>query len=141
MTAREREEGIELAPDFEKRGGILPCVVQDAKSGDILMLGYVNQQALEKSISSRKATFYSTSRNCLWTKGETSGDFLEIKDILVDCDQDSLLYRVEVLGDGVCHTYRSDGRHRHSCFYRKIALNEDGGQAENLEFTGQPDQR
>lgn len=131
MQTRKIEEGTDFLPDFDKRGGLLPCIVQDASSREILMLGYVNRQALEKTVSSGLATFYSTSREELWTKGETSGDFLEIRDILVDCDQDCLIYSVEMKGEGVCHTRDSGGRHRRSCFYRRLDLS---GGAE-LEFT------
>ncbi|MBD1400105.1 phosphoribosyl-AMP cyclohydrolase [Pelovirga terrestris] len=115
------EEGRELLIDFAKRGGIVPAVVQDITDGRILMLAYVNRQALEVTLQKGMATFWSTSRNELWTKGETSGDFLKIIDIYIDCDQDALIYRVEPQGGGACHTRDpASGRTRVSCFYRKL---------------------
>ncbi|GAB4334921.1 MAG: phosphoribosyl-AMP cyclohydrolase [Flammeovirgaceae bacterium] len=119
------ENNLESSLQFEKRGGILPVIVQELPSKEILMLGYVNQEALSESIKTGYATFWSTSRQELWTKGKTSGDFLIIKEILVDCDQDSLIYKVTRLGKGACHTKNSNGKTRTSCFYRKIKnLNE-----------------
>jgi phosphoribosyl-AMP cyclohydrolase len=119
----QREEGSRFLPDFDKRGGLLPCVVQDVPSGQILMLGYVNREALESTRKSGRATFFSTSRQSLWTKGESSGNYLVVREILVDCDQDALVYRVEMAGEGACHTRDSDGKARRSCFYRRL---EDG---------------
>ena len=104
MDKHRIEEGAELALDFLKRGGLLPCVVQNVADGDILMLAYVNQEAVDATIEKGMATFWSTSRNELWTKGETSGDFLKIVEILTDCDQDALIYKVTMQGDGACHT-------------------------------------
>lgn len=120
--ASRLEEGSELRLDFQKRGGLIPVVVQEAASGQILMVAYASPEAFEKTLRTGKATFFSTSRNQLWTKGETSGDWLEVVEILTDCDQDALVYRVKLLGDGVCHTYQSEGVHRRSCFYRKIRM-------------------
>lgn len=114
------EEGKELTLQFEKRGGLLPVVVQEQSSGDILMLGYANQQAFKESLQSGLATFWSTSRNELWTKGKTSGDYLKIENILVDCDQDALIYQVTMAGEGACHTKDAHQRARKSCFYRKV---------------------
>ncbi len=113
------EETNALRLQFEKRGGLLPVVVQDHRSNHILMLGYVNELAFQQSLQKRVATFWSTSRNTLWTKGETSGDYLRLHDVWVDCDQDALVFRVEVLGEGVCHTKDASGRSRASCFYRR----------------------
>ncbi|WKN40884.1 phosphoribosyl-AMP cyclohydrolase [Tunicatimonas pelagia] len=114
------EEGTELLLQFEKRGGLLPVVVQEKYSGEVLMIGYANQEALQHSIKTRYATFWSTSRQELWTKGQTSGDRLRISDIRVDCDQDALLYQVVLEGEGVCHTKTNEGQTRKACFYRKI---------------------
>lgn len=114
------ENGQSLQLQFDKRGGLLPCVTQDASNGDILMIGYVNVEALNETIKTGMATFWSTSRNELWTKGKTSGDYLKLVEILVDCDQDALIYKVNVLGDGVCHTKNKTGETRRSCFYRKL---------------------
>lgn len=118
----ELEEGRTLAVNFAKRGGLVPGIAQDASDGRILMLAYVNREALQKSLESGMATFWSTSRNELWTKGETSGDFLKIVEVLVDCDQDALIYRVEPQGGGACHTRDPNtGAARKSCFYRRVA--------------------
>lgn len=126
MERRGLEEGRELLIDFAKRGGVVPAVVQDIADGRILMLAYVNNQALEATLEKGIATFWSTSRNELWTKGETSGDFLKIIDIYTDCDQDALIYRVEPQGGGACHTRDpASGQTRTSCFYRK--LNQSDG--------------
>ncbi len=121
MDKSSLEEGSVLAIDFEKRGGLIPGIVQDAGDGRILMLAYVNEAALAKTLESGMATFWSTSRSELWTKGETSGDFLKITEILVDCDQDALVYRVEPQGSGACHTKDPhSGASRRSCFYRSL---------------------
>jgi phosphoribosyl-AMP cyclohydrolase len=103
---------MELA--FEKMGGLIPAVIQDYRSGDVLMLGFVNVEALEATQRSGEVHFYSRSRNRLWKKGETSGHVLRVKDVRIDCDADALLIRVEPLGPGVCHEgYRS-------CFFREL---------------------
>lgn len=115
------EISTELALQFEKRGGLIPAVAQDTDTKKVLMLGYVNEEAVKKSILSGYATFYSTSRQQLWTKGETSGDLLAVTEILVDCDQDAILMMVRTLGDGACHTKKENGKFRESCFYRKIS--------------------
>lgn len=117
------EESTQLHLQFEKRGGLLPVAVQESSTGQILMLASVSEAAFEETIRSGMATFFSTSRQQLWTKGETSGDFLRVDEILVDCDQDALVYRVTLLGEGVCHTFDPDGRHRKACFYRKLNPN------------------
>ena len=123
MDKKILEEGTKLLIDFEKRGGLIPAVVQDVADGRILMLAYVNPEALKTTLEKGMATFWSTSRNELWTKGETSGDFLEIVEILTDCDQDALVYRVEPQGGGACHTRDPEsGKTRSSCFYRKFEL-------------------
>ena len=75
--------------DFEKTGGLVPAIIQDATTKTVLMLGYMNKEALDKTIETKKVTFFSRSRQCLWTKGETSGNFLELVDIKVDCDNDN----------------------------------------------------
>lgn len=123
MDKKALEEGRELHIDFEKRGGLVPTVVQDVKDGRILMLAYVNDLALKTTIAKGMATFWSTSRNELWTKGETSGDYLKIIEILTDCDQDALVYKVEPQGGGACHTQDPDtGKTRETCFYRQLDL-------------------
>ena len=89
--------------DFEKCGGLVPAIIQDAKTKNVLMLGYMNKVAYDKTMATRKVTFWSRSRNCLWTKGETSGNFLNLVSIDVDCDNDTIL--VKAIPDGpTCHT-------------------------------------
>ncbi|MCS6951652.1 MAG: phosphoribosyl-AMP cyclohydrolase [Bryobacterales bacterium] len=103
--------------DFGKLSGLAPAVVQDYATGRVLMVGFMNEEAFRRTVETGYATFYSRSRGMLWTKGETSGHRLLVKEIATDCDQDALLLRVEPLGPGVCHNgYRS-------CFYRRL---EDG---------------
>lgn len=114
------EEGTDLNLQFDKRGGFLPVAVQETSSGEILMLASVNREAFEHTVQTGEAAFWSTSRNELWVKGLTSGNTLKLDEILVDCDQDALIYKVTLEGTGVCHTKRSDGIHRKSCFYRSI---------------------
>ena len=134
MDRKTLEEGTTLGIDFDKRGALVPAVVQDAADGRVLMLAYVNESALEKTLECGMATFWSTSRSELWTKGETSGDYLEIVEILVDCDQDALVYRVTPKGGGACHTKDPDtGRTRSTCFYRRIDLD-----TRHLEPVGEP---
>jgi phosphoribosyl-ATP pyrophosphohydrolase/phosphoribosyl-AMP cyclohydrolase len=89
--------------DFEKTQGLLPCIVQDATSHKVLMLGYMNREALEKTLNEKKLTFFSRSRQRLWTKGETSGNYLHLEEVKADCDNDTLLFKVNPEGP-VCHT-------------------------------------
>ena len=99
--------------DFSKLDGLIPAVIQDDDSNEVLMVGFMNQEALALTKSSGFATFFSRTRNTLWTKGETSGNRLQVTRMLTDCDDDTLLVRVKRLGDGnVCHTGSR------SCFYR-----------------------
>ena len=88
--------------DFGKLGGLIPAIIQDARTKNVLMLGFMNREAYEKTMATGKVTFWSRSRNCLWTKGETSGNFLNLVDIKVDCDNDTLLVRVNPTGPA-CH--------------------------------------
>ncbi len=91
--------------DFSKLDGLVPAVIQDAESGEVLMVGFMNEVALAKTRETGLATFYSRSRQKLWTKGETSGNSLAVQQIFVDCDADTVLVKVKRLGDGnVCHT-------------------------------------
>lgn len=94
---------METKIDFSKLGGLVPCIIQDAKTKCVLMLGYMNEEAYQKTLAERRVTFYSRSKKRLWTKGETSGNFLELVDIKPDCDQDTLLIKVNPAGP-VCHT-------------------------------------
>ena len=89
--------------DFEKCGGLVPAIIQDAQTKNVLMLGYMNEEALKKTLETKKVTFWSRSRNCLWTKGETSGNFLHLIDLKVDCDNDTLLVKAKPDGP-TCHT-------------------------------------
>ncbi|MCH2235801.1 MAG: hypothetical protein MK078_16290 [Crocinitomicaceae bacterium] len=125
MNVVELEEGKTLNLQFEKRGGLLPVAIQETSSGQILMLASLNKEALDISIKTNLATFWSTSRKRLWTKGETSGDTLKLDKILVDCDQDALIFQVTLMGQGVCHTFNSNGEHRKACFYRELALDKN----------------
>ncbi|HAM31606.1 MAG TPA: phosphoribosyl-AMP cyclohydrolase [Erysipelotrichaceae bacterium] len=99
--------------DFEKGNGLVPAIVQDVRTKEVLMLGYMNEESLKKTLETKLATYWSRSRNELWTKGETSGHYQHVKNIYVDCDEDTLLLEVEQDG-AACHT-----GHR-SCFYRKL---------------------
>lgn len=99
--------------DFSKLNGLIPAVIQDADTREVLMVGFMNQEALDRTITTGFATFFSRTRNTLWMKGETSGNRLRVDRILVDCDDDTLLLTVRRLGDGnVCHTGER------SCFFR-----------------------
>ena len=89
--------------DFEKTGGLVPAIIQDANTKNVLMLGYMNQEAFDKTMATGKVTFWSRSRNCLWTKGETSGNFLDLVSIKNDCDNDTLLVKAVPHGP-TCHT-------------------------------------
>lgn len=131
MNHQELEEGTHLALDFTKLGkvaacgeNVMPAVAQDVESGEVLVVGYVNQLALDTSLKEKKATFWSTSRNELWIKGLTSGNYLELVEACVNCEQNSLLYRVRLMGSGACHTNGADGMARHGCYYR--TLQDDG---------------
>ncbi len=117
---------------FEKMGGLIPAVIQDDLSSEVLMLGFVNKESLALSQKSGEVHFFSRSRNKLWKKGETSGHVLRVKSIFVDCDADALLIRVEALGPGVCHEGYA------SCFFRK--LQADGSSCVALERTFNPDE-
>jgi phosphoribosyl-AMP cyclohydrolase len=96
--------------------GLIPAIVQDYESGDVLMMAYMNIDSIKKSLDSGKACFYSRSRRELWLKGETSGNFQIIKEIYLDCDNDTILLKVNQTGKGACHTGRW------SCFYKSVDL-------------------
>lgn len=107
MTAQQE-------PDFEKRGGLVTAIAQDVASGDILMVAYMNREAWEKTLATGVACYWSTSRNKLWIKGETSGNTQEVHEIRVDCDADAVLMKVHQRGGAACHEgYRS-------CFFRRV---------------------
>ncbi|MFT5365281.1 MAG: phosphoribosyl-AMP cyclohydrolase [Candidatus Latescibacterota bacterium] len=120
------EEGQELHLDFKKLTKVaqtdhpvIPVAVQDVDSKAVLLIGYVNELALQYTLENRVATFWSTSRNELWIKGATSGDVLELIDVRVNCEQNSLLYIVRLKGGGSCHTKEND-QSRYGCYYRSI---------------------
>lgn len=130
------EEGTTLKLDFQKNNKIadqgltvIPCVVQHAETGQVLILAYVNEEALTYSLEHRVAAFWSTSRNELWVKGATSGDTLRLEEVCVNCEQNSLVYKVTPLGKGACHTKDESDQPRPTCYYRRIDF--DTG---NLEF-------
>jgi len=120
IRAHELEESNALQLQFEKRNGLLPVAVQESSTGQVLMIGYVNQIAFDYAMQHHVPAFWSTSRNELWIKGLTSGNTLQLDEVLVDCDQDALVYKVTLLGGGVCHTYDESGKNRKACFYRKV---------------------
>jgi phosphoribosyl-AMP cyclohydrolase len=100
--------------DFDKAGGLVPAIIQDHRTGDVLMLGFMNSDSLAETRRTAEVVFFSRSRNKLWKKGESSGHVLKVREMRVDCDADALLIRVEAVGPGVCHEgYRS-------CFFRKL---------------------
>ena len=121
------EEGNELSLDFNKlskvaqgSSDVIPVVVQHALTKEVLLVAYVNEIALDTSLSTGVATFWSTSRRELWVKGKTSGDFLDLREIRVNCEQNSLLFLVVPRAGGVCHTKQAGGAARQTCFYRAI---------------------
>jgi phosphoribosyl-AMP cyclohydrolase len=122
----ELEEGTSARLDFGKLRKIaetgqevVPVVLQHADTGDVLFIGYANRLALSETLKRRQAVLWSTSRNELWHKGATSGDWLDLVDVRVNCEQNSLLYRVRPHG-GVCHTKDARGNTRKQCYYRKL---------------------
>ena len=121
------EEGLSVELDFDKvakigRAGhqVVPVVLQDADSGDVLFIGYANEEAYRATLERESAVLYSTSRQELWHKGATSGDLLDLVEAKVNCEQNSLLYRVRKAGTGVCHTKDESGNTRPTCYYRTV---------------------
>jgi phosphoribosyl-AMP cyclohydrolase len=121
----EIEEGTVFVPKFDA-SGLLTAVATDAASGEVLMVAHMNAEALQKTIATREAHYYSRSRNKLWRKGEESGHVQRVVEMRVDCDQDAVWIRVEQAGAGACHTGRR------SCFYRAVPLGRSG--AMTLQF-------
>ena len=109
-----------FSPHFQKRGGLLPAIVQDSATKQVLMLGWMNEVAWKATLSTARATFWSTSRNELWVKGATSGNQLHVEEIRIDCDDDTILLFVRLEGSGACHTKNAVGRTRVSCFFRSV---------------------
>jgi len=119
------EEGLAFTPKFDA-DGLVTAVVTDVKSGDVLMVAHMNEEAIRKTVASGEAWYYSRSRKTLWRKGETSGHTQRVVELRVDCDQDALWLKVEQSGEGACHTGRR------SCFYRAVPLGKTG--TVTLEF-------
>jgi phosphoribosyl-AMP cyclohydrolase len=133
----EREEGSELALDFAKlrkvagiESDVLPVAIQHVDTGEVLLVAYTNDLAFRKSISQRSLVLWSTSRNELWEKGKTSGEMFELIEARVNCEQNSLLYRVRPRRGGICHTKNGAG-HSRNCYYRRIDF--DTGTLVNLD--------
>ncbi len=100
--------------DFSKTGGLIPAIAQDAKTGEVLMLAYINEEAFNETLKTGKAVYFSRSRNKLWRKGEESGHFQIVRELFIDCDADTVLVKVEQIGGAACHEGFS------SCFFRKL---------------------
>jgi phosphoribosyl-AMP cyclohydrolase len=107
-----------IEPDFTKSDGLVPAIVQDVETKEVLMVAYMNRESWEATLQTGKATYWSRSRKKLWLKGESSGNVQLVKDVFIDCDNDTILLQVKQRGDAACHT-----GHR-SCFYRKLQGND-----------------
>ena len=129
MSVEQIEEGLVLAPKFDS-DGLIPCITTEANSGEVLMLGYMNAGALQRTITTGEAYYWSRSRQCLWRKGATSGLIQKVVELRIDDDQDAVWLRVKVAGSGAsCHVgYRS-------CFYRSVELGGPSGGPARLVFT------
>lgn len=121
-AADDVEEGLVLRPRFDA-AGLITCVTSDAASGEVLMVAHMNAEALQKTVETGEAWYFSRSRKALWRKGETSGHLQKVREIRIDCDQDAVWLRVEQTGGAACHTGRR------SCFYRAVVSGRDGGVA------------
>ena len=120
----EPTDAPETGPDFSKADGLLPTIAQDAESGEVLMLAYMNAESYAETLATGRAVYYSRSRKKLWRKGEQSGNVQHVRAVYVDCDRDTILLRVEQIGGAACHEgYRS-------CFYRQVT-------PQGLEVVGQ----
>ena len=118
---------VDIKLDFKKMNGLVPAVVQEYRSGEVLMLAFMDEAAWRKTLSTGKATYYSRSRKKLWVKGETSGNIQKVREIRIDCDDDTVLLKVEQIGQGACHTgYRT-------CFYRAV----ENGSIQIVETIGE----
>lgn len=133
---KEVEEGRELCLDFDKLAkaaacvGVLPVAVQHADTHEVILVAYTNERAFRLSVAERRLVLWSTSRNELWEKGKTSGETFDLVEVRVNCEQNSLLYRVRPRRGGICHTKNAGGAPR-NCYYRR--LNLDAGRLENLD--------
>lgn len=133
----ELEEGKKLTLDFTKlekavasSPGIIPVAVQNADTRELILVAYVNKEALERALETKTAVFWSTSRNELWEKGKTSGDMFDLVEVRVNCEQNSLLYMVRPRRGGICHTKNQKGESR-NCYYRR--LNFETRELENMD--------
>lgn len=135
-TANSLEEGTQLQIDWEKLAklpagaGVVPCAVQNADTGEVILVAYVNEQALRAAMEEHTAIFWSTSRNELWEKGKTSGETFDLLDVRVNCEQNSLLYIVRPRRGGICHTKNREGAPR-DCYYRSV--NFESGELVNRD--------
>jgi phosphoribosyl-AMP cyclohydrolase len=120
--SNDLEEGLVLRPRFDA-SGLITCVTTDVSNGDVLMVAHMNAEALQKTVASGEAWYFSRSRKALWRKGETSGHVQRVVEVRIDCDQDAVWLRVEQAGGAACHTGRR------SCFYRAVKGSEGGGAA------------
>lgn len=114
------EEGLGFAPKFDA-DGLIPAMALDADTGEPLMLAYMNEESLRMTLALRQAVYWSRSRKEIWHKGKTSGEFQDVVEVMVDCDQDALVLRVKQRGGGCCHTKRA------TCFYRKVEMGDANG--------------
>lgn len=136
-TINELEEGNKLQLDFSKllkiaasSPDVIPVTVQNMDTSEVILLAYVNEQALKSAIATQTAVFWSTSRNELWEKGKTSGEVFDLIEIYVNCEQNSLLYKVRPRRGGICHTKNKKGEAR-NCYYRR--LNFNNGEMDNID--------
>lgn len=134
--SREKEESSKLCLDFDKLagaarcGGVLPVAVQNADTQEVILLAYTNREAMDIALRERRLVLWSTSRNELWEKGKTSGESFDLVEARVNCEQNSLLYRVRPRRGGICHTKNRRGEPR-NCYYRRISF--ETGALENLD--------
>ncbi len=112
------------AVNFDKGGGLVPAIAQDVKTGKVLMMAYMNREALEITLAEGRACYWSRSRKELWRKGDTSGDVQIVRDVLIDCDEDTILLLVDQQGRGACHT------RKWTCFFRRL---NSKGEMENID--------
>ncbi|TAL16698.1 phosphoribosyl-AMP cyclohydrolase [bacterium] len=115
-----------VKPDFQKSGGLIPAVAQDAETGEVLMLAYMNEEALRRTIETKKAWYYSRSRDKYWMKGESSGNVQLVKELRLDCDMDAIVMKIEQVGGAACHTGHK------SCFFMKWDGNDWTAEGEIL---------
>ena len=126
IDSKKIEYGKDLIIDFDKLkkvaagDPVVPVAVQDVDSKEVLIIAYANEEALRYTLEHAEAAFWSTSRNQLWVKGKTSGDVLKVEEVLVNCEQNSLVYKVKMLGKGSCHVKNDDGSTKFGCYYRAV---------------------